>query len=172
MYVAEQTAHRIARFSQSGVLIGSWGSEGSAPGQFRYPTAVAVAPNGTVYVVDRLNQRVQYFTSSGQFLGSWDVAYLLDTIYRDGLAVASDGSVWLTIASGVPRLEHYTASGALLATHSVCNGPGDGLVKLPQGIGFGLAGQPLIADTGNHRVLLLERDISWRWLPVIHRPPK
>jgi len=126
-----------------------------------------------VYVVDRENQRIQYFTAGGQFLGAWDVPYLQDTplVYRNGLGVAPDGSVWLIIASGAPRLERYSASGALLASYSVCNGPGDGVVKLPQGIGFGLAGQALIADTGNHRLISLAHSISRRWLPVIRRQP-
>jgi hypothetical protein len=43
------------------VYAGEWGSTGCGKGEFRYPGDIAVAPDGTVYVVDYFNHRVQYF---------------------------------------------------------------------------------------------------------------
>ena len=50
---------------------GQWGGRGISPGKFRYPTGVAVAPSGRVYVADLFNFRIQYFTPTGSFLGTW-----------------------------------------------------------------------------------------------------
>ena len=37
----------------------TWGSEGTAPGMFKYPEAVAIDPEGAIYVADRGNDRIQ-----------------------------------------------------------------------------------------------------------------
>ncbi|MEM2760711.1 MAG: hypothetical protein QXW73_07990, partial [Nitrososphaerales archaeon] len=48
-----------------------WGSFGSADGQFRAPSGVAVDSSGNVYVADTNNNRIQKFTSTGTFLTKW-----------------------------------------------------------------------------------------------------
>jgi len=48
-----------------------WGATGSNPGQFSYPTGIAVDHSGNVYVADGGNDRVQVFTNTGAFLYSW-----------------------------------------------------------------------------------------------------
>ena len=37
------------------------GGQGSTDGRLEYPTDIAVAPDGTVYLVDRGNDRIQAF---------------------------------------------------------------------------------------------------------------
>ena len=39
-----------------------WGTAGTGDGQFNWPTGVAVAPDGSVYVADALNNRIQKFS--------------------------------------------------------------------------------------------------------------
>src|SRR5580693_4537709 len=58
---------------------GSFGEEGSGPGQFKEPTGVAVNDSagliegaGDVYVVDKGNDRVERFSSTGSYLGQFD----------------------------------------------------------------------------------------------------
>ena len=40
-------------------------------GQFNFPSDVAVAPDGTVYVADWGNHRIQRFSADGTFLSTW-----------------------------------------------------------------------------------------------------
>jgi tripartite motif-containing protein 71 len=54
-------ADDILAFSAGGSFPAHWGSEGSDPGQFKRPNGIAVAPDGTVYVVDQGNDRIQAF---------------------------------------------------------------------------------------------------------------
>ncbi|MBZ0266894.1 hypothetical protein K8I85_01955 [bacterium] len=46
-------------------LISEWGSEGSGPGQFQDPRAVAVDASGNVFVADTGNDRIQKFGEGG-----------------------------------------------------------------------------------------------------------
>jgi tripartite motif-containing protein 71 len=43
-------------------VVYEWGTEGDGEGQFDDPTGVAVASDGSVYVVDKDNNRIQKFS--------------------------------------------------------------------------------------------------------------
>lgn len=61
--VADFYNHRVQKFDADGTFLTSFGSNGSDPGQFLYPVAVATAPGGIVYVADFGNHRVQKWRS-------------------------------------------------------------------------------------------------------------
>lgn len=61
---------RIAVFDGNGRLVRQWGGEGTDPGRFNLPHAVAV-DGGRVLVADRENGRVQVFASDGKLLAVW-----------------------------------------------------------------------------------------------------
>ncbi len=58
---------RIAKFDKDGKYIKSWGTRGTAPGQFHTPHSVAVDAKGMVYVADRDNHRIEVFDNDGNF---------------------------------------------------------------------------------------------------------
>jgi hypothetical protein len=64
---------RVAKFDRNGDWVKSWGSHGSAPGQFNLPHAIAVDRNDQVYVGDRSNRRVQVFDGEGTFLRMFSI---------------------------------------------------------------------------------------------------
>ena len=59
--VTENGNHRVRVYNKAGVLVCSFGCNGSALGQFSDPRGIAVSPNGNIYVVDFSNKRVQIF---------------------------------------------------------------------------------------------------------------
>ena len=67
VYVADNGNKRIAIFTLEGQLIRTIGSRGSGPGQFNGPSAVAISPDGEMYVTDRYNHRIQVFSPDGVF---------------------------------------------------------------------------------------------------------
>lgn len=100
-------------------VIRSWGTAGSEPGQFTFPSDVAVAPDGTVYVLEiGDNSRVQAFTGTGEFLRQWGGPgegpgqFTLPS----AISVAPDGSVFVQEGRSDenPRVQHFTAEGTLL----------------------------------------------------------
>ena len=51
-------------------VVYEWGTDGDGEGQFDDPTAIAAAPDGSLYVSEMSN-RVQKFTSEGVFVTKW-----------------------------------------------------------------------------------------------------
>lgn len=58
---------RVAKFDKNGKFVKSWGSTGTAPGQFNVVHGIAVDAQGSVYVADRGNKRIQVFDNNGTF---------------------------------------------------------------------------------------------------------
>jgi hypothetical protein len=58
---------RIAKFDRDGRFLKSWGSRGTAQGQFDLPLSLATDARGNVFVADRGNKRIQVFDNEGAF---------------------------------------------------------------------------------------------------------
>jgi sugar lactone lactonase YvrE len=67
-YEVNANRQTILRTTKEGTLSWRVGCEGMASGEFRQPNALAVAPDGRVYVVDVRNHRVQVFSRDGEFM--------------------------------------------------------------------------------------------------------
>jgi DNA-binding beta-propeller fold protein YncE len=74
VYVVDSGHNRIVKFGPDGQVLTTWGSEGTADGQVRGISSVAVdAATNKVYVADPINSRIQVFDSNGKFLTKWSV---------------------------------------------------------------------------------------------------
>ncbi len=81
LWVADQGAHVVFKFSTEGELLLTLGEKdaaGDPPNRLTEPTAVAVAPNGNIFVTEGHNNspdapvaRVSKFAPDGTFLMSW-----------------------------------------------------------------------------------------------------
>jgi len=90
IYVVDSGRNRIVKFSPDGQVLANWGSEGSADGQFKGLSSVAIDPtNNKVYVADPLNSRIQVFDSNGKFLAKWSVPEWGHTLGYEDLAIDS-----------------------------------------------------------------------------------
>lgn len=109
--VLESPLHRIKVFDLDGNYQLTIGGEGSGNGEFRWPTGMAFAGNGNLYVFDELNDRVQWFDSSYNYQGQWPVAGPRTS--DSDLSVDSEGSVYVSKSS---YLRKYSPAGVLLDT--------------------------------------------------------
>ncbi|MDE3164283.1 MAG: hypothetical protein KGN36_00610 [Acidobacteriota bacterium] len=68
IYVADGYGNaRIARFDREGRFVKSWGTRGSATGEFNVPLSLSIDARGNVYVADHGNRRIQVFDGDGNF---------------------------------------------------------------------------------------------------------
>ena len=132
----------------------------SAGGVLRFPQAIAIGPDGNVYVGDQGSHVVQVFTPQGQFLRTVGAAGQRpgELSAVGALAVADDGS--LLVADGRNRIDRFHPGGSLLNSWGSAGtdvgqflfGGGRGN---DAGAGGGLAtsnGLLYVADSGNDRI--------------------
>jgi DNA-binding beta-propeller fold protein YncE len=61
VFAADPEGYRIVQFSDTGAAVRSWGDYGTGMDTFGLPASVAVAPDGSVWVVDTANSRLMRF---------------------------------------------------------------------------------------------------------------
>jgi sugar lactone lactonase YvrE len=96
-----QNEHSVEVFSLKGEHLRTIGKRGGAQGDFNFPTYLAVAPDGLLYVSDMLNFRVQVFDREGKFQSAFGTlgtggAGAFDKI--KGLAFDSFGNIYVADA--------------------------------------------------------------------------
>ncbi len=62
---------RIVKFDKNGKFIKAWGKQGTGPGDFDGPHALAFDSKGRLFVGDRTNNRIQIFDQDGKFIAEF-----------------------------------------------------------------------------------------------------
>ncbi len=108
VYVADTAHNKIVRFSSGGTVLGSWGSMGTLPGQFKSPRGLACDAAGNVYVADTDNNRIQVFTPDGTFASQFGKKGSLEgELYLPrSVAVSAEGLVYVA-DSGNDRIQAF-----------------------------------------------------------------
>lgn len=144
----ETTRHRLLIFTKEGKKLAEIGTRGSDDGEFNLPSGVAVAPDGTVYVLDAGNFRVQAFDADGRHLRSWgQVGNGLGQLSRPrGIAVDQRGFVYVTDAN-FGNLQVFDGEGRLLLPiGSLDESPAPGHYPLIAGVAVDDKGFVYLAD--------------------------
>ena len=161
--VADTHEHRIAIFSPEGELLETFGEYGEGPGQFIYPTDVAIAADGSWFVSEYGgNDRVQIFDADRRPVGEIGFMGHDDDGDRPGLlrpqSIAWDDEAGeLYIADAVNhRIVVTDRAGSM---RRVLGGAGDGPGRLAYPYGITLDGDRslMVAEYGNNRVQRLSR---------------
>lgn len=151
IYVTDTRA-RVVRFDSGGGFLGTWGSPGSAVGQFDGPEGLAVDPGGEVYVADGNNERIQRFDANGAELGTWGspggAAGQFSSLHD--LAAGANGTIYSVEGTG-DRVQAFTNIGGFLGTWGA-PGTGNGQFSGPGGIATDAGGNIYVVDTGNDRI--------------------
>jgi DNA-binding beta-propeller fold protein YncE len=152
-YVAEFGANnRISKLDADGKFVCTWGSAGEEPGQFARPRALALGPDGNLYVADACNHRIQVFTRDGKLVRLWGSAGEGpgEMSYPYDLAFGPKGDLYV-VEYGNHRVQKFTAEGVSLGTWG---GPGrePGRLASPWALVVDSKGRVHVIDSENHRV--------------------
>lgn len=144
IYVADGYGNSsVHRFARDGSLIRTWGGQGSGPGAFTTPHAIAVDCRDRVLVGDRENNRVQLFDRTGEYLGEWGDFYHPMQIWIDDRDL-------VFVTDQIPRISLLTLDGKLV-------GRGRGAINGAHGISGDARGNLYLSELPPQEITKLER---------------
>ncbi len=131
-----------------------------ANGDFDGPKNVALAPDGSFYVLDTNKHRVQQFDAARNFVREWGSQGAEPGQFNEpwGIAVGKDGTVYVADTWN-HRIEKFDKDGNFLAQWGVFGDIGtawdENLLQLygPRAIAIDADGNLWVADTGNERII-------------------
>lgn len=145
--------HTVKIFNLQGKFLGTIGKgKGSAPGEFLFPTFVAVDKSGNVYVSDTLNSRVQKFDPDGKYLTTFGERGTGWGMFDKpkGVALDSFGNLYV-VDSGWSNVQIFNQKKQILLFFGG-RGPIPGLLMNPTAITIDKNNRIYVADNLNHRV--------------------
>ena len=180
VYLATRLQARIVVYDRDGRFLRSWG-EGVFTNR---PHGLTIGPDDTVYYVDEGDHIVRRYDTEGNELGiigtpgvasdtghekSGGSAYdRVASVTRaagpfnrpTGIAVAPDGSLYVSDGYGNCRIHHFTSEGELI--HSWGEpGTGPGEFHVPHGVFVLDDGRVVVADRENDRIQVFDADGSF-----------
>lgn len=145
LLVADTHYHRILRYTPDGAPAGEWGGEGREPGRFIYPTGLAVAADGTVFVSEfGGNDRIQVFGPDGRFQRAWGSYGEEPGRFKRPQGIALAGDVLYVADAANHRIQVFGTDGRFLRQW-------DG-VQYPYAVSVEPGGHVLVAEYGRHRI--------------------
>ena len=146
--MAELGGNCISIFSSRGEKIKTFGREGSAQGQLKWPCGVAVDGDGNILVVDGCNHRIQKFTEDGKFLTAVGQKgnKLLEFSSPTGVAInPRNRKVYICDRSN-HRIQILNANLTFSSSFG-SSGSGDGQFNYPWDVAFDNTGNVYVADS-------------------------
>ncbi len=92
-YVADTGNNRVVKLDPQGKPVENWGKDGINHRPIKEPSDIALAPDGTFYMLNTDPPEIEHFSADGGFLNA--VGQSLSTYNPRGIAVDSSGSIWI-----------------------------------------------------------------------------
>lgn len=158
VYAADTHYASVKVFQADGTPAGAFGSYGDGPGQFRLPTDVAVAEDGTTYVSEYGgNDRVSVFDAAWRFVRQIPPAGAEYSFSRpQSVVIDRDGTLWVADMNN-HRVCHVSPEGVMLGVFGKL-GDGAGEYRFPYNVDLLSDGTLVVCEYGNNRVQRVSRE--------------
>ncbi len=157
IYVVDSGKDRVQAFDSMGNPLGSWGANGSGPGEFAQPEGIAIDARGRIYVTEFNNGRVQVFDSDRSYLDEWNDGRR-GRIADSTLAMTMDADDNIYLADNVyDRIQRFDAGGKFQREFGE-PGSGTGQLDGAMDIAATLDGYIYAVDVQHDRVLKYRRN--------------
>jgi len=157
LYVADTHYHRVMVCSPTGKLLRQFGRYGEGPGEFIYPTDVAFAPDGRLFVSEYGgNDRIGVYTKDGEFLGAFATFGTgRGEVSRPSAVRVDPNRRCLYVADACNhRIAVYDLQGGLRRyIGSVGHAPGQ--FRYPYDLALMPDGRLIVCEYGNNRIQVL-----------------
>lgn len=156
LYVVDSHKHQIIVFNQEGGVDFTIGKRGSEPGNFNFPTNIAIDASGRLYVADTLNFRIQVLEADGTVVETFGaVGDRPGNLNRlKGIGVDTEGHIYAVDAS-YNNFQIFDQQGQLmLVVGRSGNGPAG--FYMPAGAHVDKNNRIFIADQFNRRIQMFE----------------
>lgn len=153
IFVADTGKRRVVVFDSRGGFLSVYGEAGKAPLKLWTPIDVAVAPDGTSYVIDRAQSKIVIYDPTHKPVKeiTTEEPPISATVANDQLFVTTDSGVIIADLDG----------NAL--TGYIKRGKKAGEFDRPAGVAVGEDGTLYVADSLNYRVQAIGTDGKPRW---------
>jgi len=150
IYVSDLGNKRVQKFSSVGQYITEWGKSGKLPGEFHYPSGIAVSDD-SVFVADRDLNRIQKFSTDGEFILQWGVKGIYEGqfYFPNGIAV-NNGTVYV-VDTGNQRIQAFSTDGEFIFSFG-SSGLNEGQFLNVSGIDIDGDGNVYVTDKGNGKI--------------------
>jgi DNA-binding beta-propeller fold protein YncE len=154
LYVTDTVENKVVVFDESGTELAEFGSRGLAPGQFNFPTSLAIHGD-TLLVNDTLNYRIQFISLDGTPLSSFGEIGDSSGQFALSKGLGADAHGYVYVADALSNyIQIFDKEGRFLLSFGGLGGEA-GRFRLPAGI-HTFKNMIYIADSQNRRVQVFE----------------
>ena len=159
---------KIVRLDDHGdEFIHEFGAYGEGPGEFFWPTSIALDQDVNVYVADQFLNRINIYNKDGEYLSHWGDSGSGDgeLNWPSGLAIRDD--VVFVVDGRNHRVQKFGLDGKYIGQFGSF-GDGPGQLNTPWGIDVDKNGNVFVADWRNDRVQSFTA--AGEWLQSFGKP--
>ncbi len=154
-----------APLGQAGSSVSDWSVlvrlTSSSSGGFMTPTGIAVDLRGVTLMTLADDDRIWVLRNDGSPASPWDTSAAGTSFRRPGSVSFSPTGTVLVADTGNHRIVHLSgveAPKVIAVLGGRASGTGAGMFARPSEAAADEAGQVIVADTGNHRIQMVDRD--------------
>lgn len=148
----------LSIFDSSGKLIQSLGKHGTAPGEFNFPTGVAVDSKDRIIVADKQINSIQILDKSGKHVKTFGGIGSEDGQLRTPFGVSTDSQDRIIVAdTGNNRVQIFDSDGNFVKAVGG-TGSGDNNFRYPADVATDSQDRIWVADAQNNRLAVYDKE--------------